>query len=82
MIVGRPKTATNHRTSYDGATDTGGERATLPKRRFHSHRDAKLAIFDYIEVFYNRRRRHTAIGNVAPATFESGHFTSQPGLAA
>jgi putative transposase len=42
-----------------------------PHRRFESHRDAKLAVFDYIEVFYNRRRRHTAIGGVPPVTFES-----------
>lgn len=53
-----------------------------PKRRFDSHRDAKLAIFDYIEVFYNRRRRHTAIGNVPPVTFEAAHFTPRPELAA
>lgn len=39
-------------------------------RRFDSHRHAKLAIFDYLETFYNRRRRHTSIGNIAPITFE------------
>ena len=55
---------------------------TQPKRRFDSHRDAKLAIFDYIEVFYNRRRRHTAIGNVPPVTFEAAHSTPRPELAA
>ncbi len=41
-----------------------------PRRRFDSHRHAKLEIFDYIETFYNRRRRHTSIGNIAPVTFE------------
>jgi putative transposase len=42
-------------------------------RRFDTHRDAKLAIFDYIEVFYNRRRRHTSIGSIPPITFEARH---------
>ncbi len=41
-----------------------------PGRRFDSHRHARLEIFDYIETFYNRRRRHTSIGNIAPVTFE------------
>lgn len=52
-----------------------------PHRRFESHREAKLAVFDYIEVFYNRQRRHTSIGGIPPVTFESRH-TQQPDLAA
>jgi putative transposase len=44
-----------------------------PHRRFTGHREAKLAIFDYIEVFYNRRRRHTSIGDVPPVTYEQRH---------
>jgi putative transposase len=54
---------------------------TQPNRRFDSHRDAKLAIFDYIEVFYNRQRRHTSIGGVPPVSFETRH-TDSLGLAA
>lgn len=52
-----------------------------PLRRFESHRDAKLAIFDYIEVFYNRQRRHTAIGSIPPVTYETRH-AAQTGVAA
>jgi putative transposase len=52
-----------------------------PHRRFESHRDAKLAIFDYIEVFYNRQRRHTSIGSIPPVTFEA-RFTETSDLAA
>ena len=48
-----------------------------PNGRFTSHRDAKLAIFDYIEAFYNRRRRHTSIGMLAPETYEQ-HHREQP----
>jgi len=39
-----------------------------PHGRFTSHREAKLAIFDYLETFYNRRRRHTSLGMLAPET--------------
>jgi putative transposase len=38
--------------------------------RFESCGDAKMALFDYIEVFYNQRRRHSTIGYVSPAAFE------------
>jgi len=32
---------------------------------------AKLAIFDYIETFYNRRRRHSSLGYLSPLNFET-----------
>jgi putative transposase len=38
--------------------------------RFPSYGDAKMALFDYIEVFYNQRRRHSSIGYVSPAEYE------------
>ena len=35
-----------------------------------SRDQAQRAIFEYIEVFYNRTRRHTSIGNLSPMDFE------------
>ncbi len=37
---------------------------------FHTREQARSAIFDYIEVFYNRQRRHASLGYVSPAQFE------------
>jgi len=37
---------------------------------FKTRKDAKAEIFDYIEVFYNRARRHQYLGNVSPEDFE------------
>ena len=34
---------------------------------------ARSAIFEYIEGFYNRERRHTTLGNRSPADYESQH---------
>jgi putative transposase len=40
-------------------------------RRYYLTRDeAKQDIFDYIECFYNRKRRHGHLGNISPAAFE------------
>ncbi len=47
-----------------------------PGGRFTNHHEAKLAIFDYLEAFYNPRRRHSAIGQIAPAIFEARHHHS------
>jgi putative transposase len=38
--------------------------------RFESHAVAKDQLFDYIEVFYNQQRRHSALGYLSPAAFE------------
>jgi putative transposase len=38
--------------------------------RFESADQAKRAVFEYLETFYNRRRCHWTIGYVSPAVFE------------
>jgi len=38
--------------------------------RFDSHGLAKMELFDYIEVFYNQRRRHSTLGQISPAAYE------------
>jgi putative transposase len=42
----------------------------LARQSFRTHREARLALFDYIEGFYNTHRRHSALGYLAPAVFE------------
>lgn len=37
---------------------------------FHTREEAQLAIFDYIETFYSRRRLHSAIGYRSPDEYE------------
>jgi putative transposase len=39
-------------------------------KKYETRREAKQDIFDYIEVFYNRQRIHSSIGNVSPVAFE------------
>jgi putative transposase len=38
--------------------------------RFESYADAKEKLFDYIEVFYNQKRRHSALDYVSPGEYE------------
>ena len=51
--------------------------ATLKKelmsdREFATRAEARAAIFEYIEVFYNRQRIHSSLGYVSPEQFEAG----------
>ena len=37
---------------------------------FKTREEARAEIFDYIEVFYNRARRHQHVGNISPVAYE------------
>jgi putative transposase len=37
---------------------------------FESYGADKVALFDFIEVFYNQRRRHSTPGQISPTEFE------------
>jgi putative transposase len=50
--------------------------ATLKKelvhgRRFRTHEEARLAVFGWIEVWYQRTRIHGSLGYVSPEAFEA-----------
>jgi transposase InsO family protein len=52
--------------------------ASLKKELVHhedyaTRAEAKASIFEYIEAFYNRARRHSALGYVSPAEYERTH---------
>lgn len=38
--------------------------------KYRTRREARMSIFEYIEVFYNRTRRHSTLGQVSPIDFE------------
>jgi putative transposase len=42
----------------------------LARQRFPTRNAARLALFEYIEGFYNTRRRHSALGYLSPAAYE------------
>ena len=46
------------------------ETELVDRSRWQTTDEARLAVFDYIEVFYNRQRRHSALGYLSPAEFE------------
>ena len=47
----------------------------VDRTRWRSHTEARMAVFDYIEGFYNPRRRHSALAYLSPAEYERRHQT-------
>ena len=42
----------------------------VPAGGYATKHEARAAIFEYVEIFYNRKRRHSSIGGISPARFE------------
>ncbi len=53
----------------------------LARQSFPTHLAARTAIFEYLEVFYNRQRRHSALGYLSPDEFERRWATQIPVVA-
>jgi putative transposase len=47
----------------------------IDRSRWKTHTEARMAVFDYIECFYNPRRRHSGIRYLSPAAFERTEST-------
>lgn len=47
------------------------KRECVNRVRFRTRDEARATVFEYIEVFYNRKRRHGYLGHVSPVDFEN-----------
>jgi putative transposase len=47
------------------------KRERVNRVRYRTRDEARTDVFDYIECFYNRKRRHGYLGNISPAAFEA-----------
>lgn len=45
----------------------------LDRRRFRTRAEARMAVFDFIESWYNSRRRHSALDYESPMSYERNH---------
>jgi putative transposase len=49
----------------------------LDRRRFATKAEARMAIFEFIEGWYNPTRRHSSLGRISPIEFERRHHSMQ-----
>ncbi len=45
----------------------------LDRRTFKTQAEARMAVFEFIEGFYNPRRRHSSLGYLSPVDYEHHH---------
>jgi putative transposase len=53
------------------------ERELLNRRRFKTQAEAKMAVFEWIEGWYNPHRRHSSLGRISPVNFERRQLTQK-----
>jgi putative transposase len=46
------------------------EREVINRRSFRSQAEARMAIFTWLEGWYNPRRRHSSLGYLSPINYE------------
>jgi putative transposase len=46
------------------------KRELVHSERYRTREEARLSIFEYVEVFYNRNRKHSALGYKSPEQYE------------
>jgi putative transposase len=56
------------------------ETELIDRSHWPTRAEARLAVFDWIEVFYNRTRRHSSIGYLSPAEFERRWSPATPAM--
>ncbi len=48
----------------------------VARSRWRTREEARMAVFDFIEAFYNPRRRHSGLGYLSPAEYERRHHSA------
>jgi putative transposase len=49
------------------------ETELIERKRFRNQAEARMAVFDFVEAWYNPHRRHSALGQMSPVNCEKEH---------
>ena len=70
------RSATATTTRWPRASSPPCETELIDRSDWANPTEARAAVFEYIEVFYNRIRRHSSLGNLSPEQFEERYRSS------
>jgi putative transposase len=54
------------------------KRELIHRTSFETREEARLAVFEWIAVWYNRQRRHSSLGYISPEQFEKQYSQPEP----
>ncbi len=69
----RPANANGGEPASDGPFWSRMQVELLDRKRWKTRIELSNAIFEYLEIFHNRRRRHSSLGMVSPVEYELRH---------
>ena len=49
------------------------ETELIERKSFRNQAEARMAVFEFIEAWYNPHRRHSALGQMSPLNYEKEH---------
>ena len=49
------------------------ETELIERKSFRNQAEARMAVFDFMEAWYNPHRRHSALGQMSPLNYEKEH---------
>ena len=79
--IGMPATMSRKGNCWDNATSESFFNSLKNERvhgtRYETRDEARADLFDYVEIFYNRRRRHSALGGQSPAAVYEAWLKNQ-----
>ena len=52
------------------------ETELIERKSFRNQAEARMAVFDFIEAWYNPHRRHSALGQMSPLNYEEEYATA------
>ena len=50
------------------------KREWVPVQSYRSRAEAQSDLFEYLEIWYNRRRRHSSLGYMGPVQYEEAYY--------
>lgn len=56
------------------------ERELLNRRRFKTQTEARMAVFEWLEGWYNPHRRHSSLGYLSPVNYERRLLTTETAI--
>ncbi len=75
LVPSRSRRGNCHDNAVTESFFTTIKKQIIKRKIYPTRNDAKTEIFNFIEMFYNPKKRHSHTGGVSPAKFEEAYYS-------